>query len=204
MQSTTEPRRRTRLNPDARSRQLMDHAIAVFAQRGIGRASHAEIAERAHVSVATVFNYFHTREELVDAVLAEVETHLYTLVQQAYDSEDGALACIEQFIERYINAAYEKGEYNLIVLEWSASIREDVWPRFHQFNQRVLDLITNKLQRSADAGELKLPMAAHDLARLLNSLCLPVCQQIFSQPQPPKEEVKSFMMRASRLALGVA
>ena len=126
MQSTTEPRRRTRLNPDARSRQLMDHAIAVFAQRGIGRASHAEIAERAHVSVATVFNYFHTREELVDAVLAEVETHLYTLVQQAYDSEDGALACIEQFIERYINAAYEKGEYNLIALEWSASIREDV------------------------------------------------------------------------------
>ena len=136
--------------------------------------------------------------------MAEVETHLYTLVQQAYDSEDGALACIEQFIERYINAAYEKGEYNLIALEWSASIREDVLPRFHQFNQRVLDLITNKLQRSANAGELKLLMAAHELARLLNSLCLPVCQQIFSQPQPPKEEIKSFMMRASRLALGVA
>ena len=204
MQSTTEPRRRTRLNPDARSRQLMDHAIAVFAQRGIGRASHAEIAERAHVSVATVFNYFHTREELVDAVLAEVETHLYTIAQQAYDSENGALACVEQFIERYINAAYEKGEYNLIALEWSASMREDVWPRFHQFNQRVLDLITNKLQRSANAGELKLLMAANELARLLNSLCLPVCQQIFSQPQPPKEEIKSFMMRASRLALGVA
>ena len=165
MQSTTEPRRRTRLNPDARSRQLMDHAIAVFAQ---------------------------------------VESYLYTLVQQAYDSEHGALASVERFIERYINAAYEKGEYNLIALEWSASIREDVWPRFYQFNQRVLDLITNKLQRSADAGELKLPMAAHDLARLLNSLCLPVCQQIFSQPQPPKEEVKSFMVRASRLALGVA
>ncbi len=204
MQSTTEPRRRTRLNPDARSRQLMDHAIAVFAQRGIGRARHAEIAERAHVSVATVFNYFHTREELVDAVLAEVETHLYTLVQQAYDSEDGALACIEQFIERYINAAYEKGEYNLIALEWSASIREDVWPRYHQFNQRVQELITSKLQRSADAGELKLQIAAHELARLLNSLCLPICQQIFSQPQPPKDEIQSFMMRASRLALGVA
>ena len=203
MQSTTEPRR-TRLNPDARSRQLMDHAIAVFAQRGIGRASHAEIAERAHVSVATVFNYFHTREELVDAVLAEVETHLYTLVQQAYDSEHGALASVERFIERYINAAYEKGEYNLIALEWSATIREDVLPRFHQFNQRVLDLITNKLQRSANAGELKLLMAANELARLLNSLCLPVCQQIFSQPQPPKEEIKSFMMRASRLALAVA
>ena len=101
MQPTTETRRRTRLSPNARSRQLMDHAISVFAQRGIGRASHAEIAERAHVSVATVFNYFRTREELVDAVLSEVESYLYTLASQAHNANQSAQSCIEQFIERF-------------------------------------------------------------------------------------------------------
>ena len=48
----------------------MECAIEVFSRRGIGRAGHAEIAEQAKVSVATVFNYFNTREELVDEVLA--------------------------------------------------------------------------------------------------------------------------------------
>ena len=72
MQYATEQRRRTRLSPDERNRQLMAHAIAVFARRGLGRAGHAEIAERAGVSVATVFNYFNTREDLVDAVLTEI------------------------------------------------------------------------------------------------------------------------------------
>ena len=82
----------------------MDHAISVFAQRGIGRASHAEIAEREHVSVATVFNYFRTREELVDAVLSEVESYLYTLASQAHNANQSAQSCIEQFIERYVDA----------------------------------------------------------------------------------------------------
>ena len=204
MQPTTEIRRRTRLSPNARSRQLMDHAISVFAQRGIGRASHAEIAERAHVSVATVFNYFRTREELVDAVLSEVESYLYALASQAHDAEQSAQSCIEQFIERYVDAAYEHGEYNLIALEWGASIRDDVWPRFTQFCERMLALTTHTLQRGADAGEFKLSMPAHEVSQLLNSLCFPACQMIFKQPRPPRNEVKSFMLRASRLALGVA
>ena len=73
MEPRAEIRRRTRLSPEARRDQLMECAIEVFSRRGIGRAGHAEIAEQAKVSVATVFNYFNTREDLVDEVLAEIE-----------------------------------------------------------------------------------------------------------------------------------
>jgi TetR/AcrR family transcriptional regulator, hemagglutinin/protease regulatory protein len=203
MQHATEPRRRTRLSPDVRSRQLMDHAIAVFAQRGIGRAGHAEIAERANVSVATVFNYFRTREELVDAVLSEVESYLYTMARQSHDSGNSALACIEQFIDRYVDAAYEKGDYNLIALEWGASIRDDVWPRFTLFCERMLEITTRTLLRGEQAGEFKLHMDTQSLAQLLNSFCFPASQMIFKTPQPPREQVKEFMLRASQLALGI-
>ena len=47
----------------------MEISLEVFARRGIGRGGHADIAEIAQVSVATVFNYFPTREDLVDDVL---------------------------------------------------------------------------------------------------------------------------------------
>ena len=52
---------RTRLSPEKRKQQLLDYSIEVFSRRGIGRAGHADIAEMANVSVATVFNYFPTR-----------------------------------------------------------------------------------------------------------------------------------------------
>ncbi len=47
----------------------MEIALEVFAKREIGRGGPADIAEIAQVSVATVFNYFPTREDLVDDVL---------------------------------------------------------------------------------------------------------------------------------------
>lgn len=65
-------RPRTRLSPQKRKLQLMEIALEVFAKRGIGRGGHADIAEIAQVSVATVFNYFPTREDLVDEVLNHV------------------------------------------------------------------------------------------------------------------------------------
>ena len=83
MEPRAEIRRRTRLSPEARRSQLMECAIEVFSRRGIGRAGHAEIAEQAKVSVATVFNYFNTREELVDEVLAEIERFVNQMLSQA-------------------------------------------------------------------------------------------------------------------------
>lgn len=69
MDASIEKRPRTRLSPQKRKLQLMEIALEVFAKRGIGRGGHADIAEIAQVSVATVFNYFPTREDLVDDVL---------------------------------------------------------------------------------------------------------------------------------------
>ncbi len=64
---------RRRLEPSERRAQLLKHAISAFAEAGIERAAHADVAARAQVSTPTVFNYFPTRDALVDAVLSEVE-----------------------------------------------------------------------------------------------------------------------------------
>lgn len=71
-ESGNVPNRR-RLDPNARRAQLLEHAIAAFAEAGIERAVHADVAVRAKVSTPTVFKYFPTRGALVDAVLSEIE-----------------------------------------------------------------------------------------------------------------------------------
>lgn len=203
MHHATEPRRRTRLSPDARSRQLMDHAIAVFAQRGIGRAGHAEIAERAHVSVATVFNYYRSREELIDSVLGEVESFWYTLAREALGRGETAIDSLRLFFDAIVDAVYEKGDYAQIALEWAASVRDDLWPRHTQFCGRMLDLTRQTLQRGVERGEFELRMSERETMAVINSLYYPACQMIFREPQPPRDEIKAFMLNTSRLVLGL-
>ena len=49
--SVSAPTTRTRLAPEARKAQLLDCALAAFAEHGVARATHSHVAERAGVSI---------------------------------------------------------------------------------------------------------------------------------------------------------
>ena len=74
-----KPPARKRLSPSERRAQLLEHAMAAFADAGIERAAHADVAARANVSTPTVFKYFPSRDALVDAILNEIEVAFWDL-----------------------------------------------------------------------------------------------------------------------------
>ena len=57
-------------NPDARGR-LFAAAVGLFAEQGVAGTTVAEIAQRAGVTSAMVHYYFKTKDQLLDAVVAE-------------------------------------------------------------------------------------------------------------------------------------
>ncbi|HHQ4672154.1 TetR/AcrR family transcriptional regulator [Aeromonas veronii] len=195
MEPRAEIRRRTRLSPEARRSQLMECAIEVFSRRGIGRAGHAEIAEQAKVSVATVFNYFNTREELVDEVLAEIERFVNQMLSQAYSGNGSMFDKIKRHVSLSVDAAYDQPDYAGIWLEWSSSVREEVWPRYTRLLDHCLELIASELQTAMDAGEITSVLSAQDLARSLTGFGY-VMMQMINQPQrPAREEVTDFLFK---------
>ena len=195
MEPRAEIRRRTRLSPEARRTQLMECAIEVFSRRGIGRAGHAEIAEQAKVSVATVFNYFNTREELVDEVLAEIERFVNQMLSQAYGDQGSIFDKIQRHVRICVDAAYDQPDYAGIWLEWSSSVREEVWPRYARLLDQCLELIASELQTAMDAGEITSVLSAQDLARSLTGFGY-VMMQMINQPQRPvREEVADFLFK---------
>ncbi|BBR41129.1 MULTISPECIES: TetR/AcrR family transcriptional regulator [Aeromonas] len=195
MEPRAEIRRRTRLSPEARRSQLMECAIEVFSRRGIGRAGHAEIAEQAKVSVATVFNYFNTREELVDEVLAEIERFVNQMLSQAYGDQGSIFDKIQRHVRLSVDAAYDQPDYAGIWLEWSSSVREEVWPRYTRLLDQCLELIASELQTAMDAGEITSVLSAQDLARSLTGFGY-VMMQMINQPQrPAREEVTDFLFK---------
>lgn len=193
METTTGVRRRTRLSPEARRTQLMECAIKVFSRRGIGRAGHAEIAELAGVSVATVFNYFNTREDLVDDVLSEVEQHLITLVNNTFVEGKSSLESVRDYITALVDATYQQADVIHIGLEWSSSVREDIWPRFIALQGKLEEQIGQTLQSGFDNGEFTSAMNAQNAARALHAAIYLSVQMVNRPDQPSRETVIDFI-----------
>jgi AcrR family transcriptional regulator len=81
--------RRTR-TPDSDARgQLLDAAIAMFAERGIASTTVAQIAAAGHVTSAMVHYWFDTRERLLDAVVEERLAPLFHTIWDPADVERG-------------------------------------------------------------------------------------------------------------------
>lgn len=73
---------RVREDKKRRTRQLIEEsAVALFAERGYGNVTMAEIARRADVSAATVFNHFATKDALIFLGLQRFECELLDAIR---------------------------------------------------------------------------------------------------------------------------
>ena len=172
LMDTIVKKTRTRLSPEKRKQQLLDFALDVFARRGIGRAGHADIAEMANVSVATVFNYFPTREALVEEVLLQVENRFSLLLAECLDEQDktlhARLRCISYTL---IDAVIEQQDWLKVWFEWSTSVRDDIWPQFISGNKKSLKRIAAAFEQGKENNEIDSDNSSDDLAHLLHGLC---------------------------------
>jgi len=167
--------RRTRLSPHERRLQLLDHALAVFAREGLGRANHAAIADLAGVSVATVFHYFPSRDDLVDAVLDQVDDFFIRLANQIHDpagpdGPDSHPASLQEVLVAhglaFLRAADTDSDYVRVWLDWSTAIRDRVWPRYLDFQERLVAIVAGSLRRGRARGEISAFIVPADTARL--------------------------------------
>lgn len=178
---------RLRLAPAERKRLLLNDAVEIFANRGIGRGGHTEIAEKAGVSVATVFNYFNTREDLVEAVLDEVENRLISLAEEIYCRGDSPLDAIHNHAKAFIELCETHPSYIKVWLEWSCSIRDGIWGRYIDFQNKLLSLIAEQVDMAITNGDLKEGLTAHERARWLLSSSQMLITMIFDPSGKPED-----------------
>ncbi|MEF1285046.1 LuxR/HapR/OpaR family quorum-sensing transcriptional regulator [Vibrio sp. M250220] len=147
-------RPRTRLSPQKRKQQLMEIALEVFARRGIGRGGHADIAEIAQVSVATVFNYFPTREDLVDDVLNYVVRQFSNFLSDNIDLDIHAKENLNNLTNNMVDLVVNDCHWLKVWFEWSASTRDEVWPLFVTTNRTNQLLVRNMFVKAIERGEV--------------------------------------------------
>ncbi len=79
---------------------IADSALKLFIERGFDAVTLAEIANAANVSVNTIFNYFHTKEQLFFDRQGDVEDTWSRIVQERASGETIVAALRHDFLTR--------------------------------------------------------------------------------------------------------
>lgn len=144
---TTGRSRATRMSKQKRRALLLQSALALNAENGLGNVNHSELAVRAEVSIATAFHYFPTRESLTEAVAGEVSRYLideFVEVRIERRSEVSA-ETISEMLLAFVAAIDEHPNYILIWMHWSAGVKRPTWPAYVDFQTKAIQALKRLL-----------------------------------------------------------
>jgi TetR/AcrR family hemagglutinin/protease transcriptional regulator len=194
-------KRAPRLSPDQRRTQLLGCAMRVFAHRGIAWARPAEVAAAAGVSESTVFVYFITRDDLVAAVLDEIERfymekNRHFLAAAPFPAPQAILQLGAAFAESVDSHPH----HARVWLDWSNSSGEAIFPRYLDYQEQVIRLVTSTLQRGRAEGSVAADVIPEDAARILYGAAQMVVQLKLTGSSAAT--VGRFLVSATRAVIG--
>ncbi|MGR9090798.1 MAG: TetR/AcrR family transcriptional regulator [Gammaproteobacteria bacterium] len=173
--------RASRMDPEARRRQLIAAALRTFAARGIGETSHSALAREAGVAVPTAFHYFESKEALVDAVLAEVSRFLLDELLAGNDNpSESAPKIIADIHMAFCDAIESHPDHIRVWLEWSVSIRDGLWESYLEFYRAALAGTRTILERGQREHTVRAEIDIDDAARVIVALAHMTVQMKFS------------------------
>lgn len=168
-ETATEPRWR-RL-PEERPKQILDAALAVFAERGLAAARLDDIAKLAGLSKGTIYLYFATKEDLFREVIRTSVIAFIARAEAFFEAEPDPVHSLNAWMDGY----------------WGW-LRSPVFPTMHRLVntelrsfpdlaafytteviERAQRLVREMLERGMDAGHFR-RMDPQVAARMLSSL----------------------------------
>jgi AcrR family transcriptional regulator len=150
--------------------RILDATLATMADHGVARLSLEDVARRAGLSRQTVYRYFPSKRELVEAtVLREEQVFLANMVSAAGRQRD-----LESALRAAIEAAMRTGRGHALLNRLLATepeslvalVTTDRGPVLSAARQALQEILSTWLPR---APKTRLTMAADAVARLLVS-----------------------------------
>ena len=118
--SNGEARRRS---PEKKRESILEAAIAVFSRGGYEASSMDSVAEEAGASKRTVYNYFPSKEILLEAIAERFADEMRELKGFAYDPAESLEAQLGRFVDAEIAVVADERWMGMVRLLVSAFVR---------------------------------------------------------------------------------
>jgi len=155
--------------------QILRAAADLFASQGFHRTTTKEIAEAAHVSEGTLYNYFSSKNDLLFGIVG----HLAKSQVSEDWFPDSSPEDVRQFFSSMLRYRGGFAEHNQAMLQAALSeILADAQLRERYYQQVVkpdMAMLEDQLQTRVDLGQIRpinVPLTARYLSALWNGLFL--------------------------------
>lgn len=145
-------RKRVTKSPDVRRQELMDAAIGVFKDKGIGRTTVSDITRVAGVAKGTFYLYFDSKEQLLGALkerfVDEILAHATSHYERVGREDWWALA--DSVIESWTDFMLERKDMIQVIMQ--ESITPESYRVFAECEAKVDAMFATGIQAGIQAG----------------------------------------------------
>ncbi len=161
----------------ARSQKLVGwilHAAAqVFADKGYAGGTTNHIAEKAGVSIGSLYQYFPNKTAILTALaeghLSQGEALAKKLLDQAKDPSLKLTALLRLFVEGFVALHQENPRLHRLLFE-EAPLPAEVWKRYRAFTDQLTRDLAERLREHPEVSVRRHDLAAYILVHAAESL----------------------------------
>jgi AcrR family transcriptional regulator len=150
---------------------ILDAATRLFAERGLTAAPTSEISKQAGVAEGTLFAYFKTKDDLINALYREIKLELADAMMSDFPRKKNVRARLRHVWDRYVNwgIANSKQRKALAQLQVSEVVTKESKDAggapFVEFQTMIRDAIEQRIFRN----DLPVELISKSLAVLVEA-----------------------------------
>ena len=139
---------------------ILDAATRLFAERGLTAAPTSEISKQADVAEGTLFTYFKTKDDLINALYREIKLELADAMMSDFPRKKNVRTRLRHVWDRYVNwgVANPKQRKVLAQLQVSEALTKESrnagGAPFVEFQTMIRDAIDGRVFRDDLPAEL--------------------------------------------------
>jgi AcrR family transcriptional regulator len=100
---------------------ILDAATRVFAERGLTAAPTSEISRQAGVAEGTLFTYFNTKDDLINALYREIKLELSDAMMSGFPRKKSVRTRLRHVWEGYVNWGVTNPEQRKVLAQLQVS-----------------------------------------------------------------------------------
>jgi len=185
----------SRIRENRRSEILLA-AQREFCEKGLEAASISEIARRAGIGKSTIYEYFTSKDQLLE----EVCRHLWQTVTSKIDASFSEEKTFHAKLVSYYHIIHDLMEelgVDLTVLFTASPIREVLCNSVEEFRQMIFERICRAVMQGQESGELRTDVDAQVITILLVTQITPFLMETLrlSERQESPEQIVDLLIK---------